>query len=60
MPSRMVTMSSLTDWLAQLEKMGYEDGQKWLAQNAVHLGKKSTYATPPAAGNHQGAIPPAP
>jgi NTE family protein len=34
------------DWLKELEKKGYEAGQKWLSENADKIGKKSTYITP--------------
>jgi len=43
-------------WLAALEKAGYEDGKKWLKQNARTLGQKSSYE-PPAQPQSSGPAP---
>lgn len=35
-------------WLDELEAMGYEAGQKWVAEHAAKLGKSSSYIGPDA------------
>ncbi|MCB9991725.1 MAG: patatin-like phospholipase family protein [Rhodospirillales bacterium] len=43
---RTSRMNTDPQWLAELEKMGYEDAQAWLTKNARHLGRQSTYEAP--------------
>ena len=53
---RTSRMNTDPQWLAELEKMGYQDAEEWLKKNARHLGRKSTYETP-VSGQNPGYIP---